>query len=282
MSQEDAVLNAALAEAREAEAAGLGAGERDGSSQTFKVDIDGYEGPLHVLLALAREQKVDLRRLSILKLSEQYLAFMSQARATRIDLAADYLVMAAWLAYLKSRLLLPRKERSRDEPAPDDLASHLAWRLRRLDAMRTAADALYDRPQTGLDIFPRGAPEETAVTEIPLWDADLLDLLRAYASQRTRSNVAVHAVKPWPVYPIEDARRRLETLLPDVEEWRALGAFAPEADGFSGSPPSAASRYASLMSASLELAKTGKVDLQQLHADDLIYIKSRSPREDMR
>ena len=269
MRPDDAVLDSALREASEASEAG----------PAFVVDLDGFEGPLHVLLALARDQRVDLTRISILKLAEQYLGFIARARKARIDLAADYLVMAAWLAWLKSRLLLPRKEQPREEVAPDALAASLAWRLKRLDAMRAAADGLYERPQTGLDVFVRGAPEDIAVTEIPLWEADLIDLLRAYGRQRTRTSVPrKHTVKPWPVWPIEDARKRIETALPRLSDWRALGAFAPARAELSatatGEPPTAASRYASLVSASLELAKQGRLDLRQLAPYEPLYIKA--------
>lgn len=253
------------------EAALRGVGE---SEIAFSVDLDGYEGPLHVLLRLARDQKVDLRRLSILKLAEQYLVFVASARSARIDLAADYLVMAAWLAYLKSRLLLPRKQRPAGEEPVEDIAAHLAWRLARLDAMRTSAEALYQRPQQELDFYTRGAPEETAVTEIPLWEATILDLLRAYADQRVRRVETKHEVKAWPVYSLDDARKRLERLMPRAKDWQALGEFSPPVKTFKKEPPSAASRYASLLAASLELVKQGKLAVRQLERDAPLYVKA--------
>jgi segregation and condensation protein A len=239
----------------------------------FSVDLDGYEGPLHVLLSLARDQKVDLRRLSILKLAEQYLEFVAVARSARIDLAADYLVMASWLAYLKSRLLLPKKERLSGEEPVEDIAAHLAWRLARLDAMRLAGEALYERPQTGLDVFPRGAPESVAITEIPLWEADVWDLLRAYAGQRARAIEPRHEVREWPVYSLDEARKRLERLIPASKDWCTLGSFAPPSDSFKATPPTPASRYASLMVAGLELAKQGKLSVRQLDRDAPLYVK---------
>jgi segregation and condensation protein A len=239
----------------------------------FSVDLDGYEGPLHVLLSLARDQKVDLRRLSILKLAEQYLEFVAVARSARIDLAADYLVMASWLAYLKSRLLLPKKERQVGEEPIEDIAAHLAWRLARLDAMRTAGEALYERPQTGLDVFARGAPEAIVITEIPLWEADVWDLLRAYASQRARAIEPRHEVREWPVYSLDEARKRLEKLIPATKEWSSLGSFAPPIDSFKAIPPTPASRYASLTVASLELAKQGKLSVRQLDRHAPLYVK---------
>ncbi len=239
----------------------------------FSVDLDGYEGPLHVLLSLARDQKVDLRRLSISKLAEQYLNFVTVARSARIDLAADYLVMASWLAYLKSRLLLPKKERAVGEDPVEDIAAHLAWRLARLDAMRTAGQALYERPQTGLDVFVRGAPESIAITEIPLWEADAWDLLRAYATQRARAIEPRHEVREWPVYSLDDARKRLEKMIPATDDWVSLGRFAPPRETFAATPPSAASCYASLVVASLELAKQGKAALRQLEHHAPLFVK---------
>jgi segregation and condensation protein A len=249
------------------------AGDAEAEDVAFVVDLDGFEGPLHVLLALAREQKVDLRRLSILKLAEQYLGFIAEARARRIDLAADYLVMASWLAYLKSRLLLPRTERAKEADAPEVVAGHLAWRLARLDAMRAAGEALLARPRTGLDVHGRGAPEDVAVTEIPIWRAGLYDLLSAYASQRRRAPARVHAVKPWPVWPVDAARERLIEMLPATTDWTALGAFAPDPSRFKGEPPTPGSRYASLLAASLELAKQGRLGLRQLAMSEPVHVR---------
>ncbi len=259
-SADNEVLEAALRDVEDANVA-------------FSVDLDGYEGPLHVLLSLARDQKVDLRRLSILKLAEQYLEFVSIARSARIDLAADYLVMASWLAYLKSRLLLPKKERPSGEEPVEDIAAHLAWRLARLDAMRTAGQELYERPQTGLDVFVQGAPEAIAITEIPLWEADVWDLLQAYASQRARAIEPRHEVREWPVYSLDDARKRLEKLIPATKDWCTLGSLAPAPSSFKAAPPTPASRYASLLAASLELAKQGKLSVRQLDAQAPLYVR---------
>ena len=244
------------------------------ANMAFSVDLDGYEGPLHVLLSLARDQKVDLRRLSILKLAEQYLEFVAEARSSRIDLAADYLVMAAWLAYLKSRLLLPKKERPSGEDVVEDIAAHLAWRLACLDAMRTAGEALYERPRTGLDVFVRGAPEAFAVTEVPLWEADVWGLLNAYVSQRARTIAPKLEVRRWPVYALDDARKRLEELIPASQDWSLLGDFAPPLATFTSDPPSAASRYTSLTVASLELAKQGRISVRQTDASSPLYVKA--------
>jgi segregation and condensation protein A len=245
----------------------------DESGSAFSVDLDGYEGPLHILLSLARDQKVDLRRISILKLAEQYLQFISALRSARIDLAADYLVMASWLAYLKSRLLLPKKERPVGEEVAEDLAAHLAWRLMRLDALRRAGDALYQRPQTELDVFVRGAPEAIGITQIPLWQADVWDLVRAYASQRARAIEPRHEVRAWPVYSLDDARKRLQAMVPKAKDWSPLGGFAPPESEFITHLPTPASRYASLMVASLELAKQGNLSVRQLAPSEPLYVK---------
>ncbi|MCU0882461.1 MAG: segregation/condensation protein A [Hyphomonadaceae bacterium] len=270
MAAADEILETALREVRDETTA----------DTTWVVDLDGYEGPLHVLLELARTQKVDLRRISILALAEQYLAYVARLRATRIDLAADYLVMAAWLAYLKSRLLLPRTERSGDEPEPEQLAADLAWRLRRLDAMRAAGRALEELPRAGLDTHVRGAPEDLAVTEIPLWSADLYDLLGAYARQRTRTIETRHTVKPWPVWPIDEARTVLREKLPPQGDWIDLGSLSPASTLFKGEAPSAASRYASLVSASLELAKQGEIDIRQLAMFAPLLVRKTDDRQE--
>lgn len=243
----------------------------------FVVDLEGYEGPLHTLLALARDQKVDLARISILKLADQYLAFVAQARAERIELAADYLVMASWLAYLKSRLLLPKPEKTTEEAPAETLAAALAWRLKRLDAMRAAGEALLNGQVLDRDVFARGAPEGVRIVrDGVVADCDLLDLLRAYARQRLRQTKRRLSVKPWPVYSIEAARERLMERLPETRDWAPLGGFAPSAEAFR-EPPTPASRYASLVSASLELAKAGRLELRQTSAFEPLFVKSRAP-----
>lgn len=174
------------------------------------VDLEGYEGPLHVLLALARTQKVDLLKLSIARLAEQYLAFVHEARRRRFALAADYLVMAAWLAYLKSRLLLPRPQKQEDEPPAEELAAALAFRLSKLDAMRTAVDALQNRPRLGLDVFTRGDPEAVTIHATARLRSDLHELLQAYVGQRRRQNNRRYRPDPPTIYPLDDARAPAE------------------------------------------------------------------------
>ena len=238
------------------------------------VDIDGYEGPLHVLLALARSQKVDLLKLSVLKLAEQYLAFVHEARRRRFSLAADYLVMAAWLAYLKSRLLLPKPERPKAEEAPaEEIAARLAFRLAKLDAMRKAAEALKEGPQLGRDIFGRGDPEAIRVIPSGRIEGDLYQLMSAYIGQRRKESARRYAPRPPVAYPLEDARERLRQLLPELARWTPLtgvAPFLPEGQG-----PTRASCVASTLSASLELVKDGALEARQLEAFADIYLRAR-------
>ncbi len=239
------------------------------------VDIDGYEGPLHVLLALARTQKVDLLKLSITKLAEQYLAFVHEARRRRFSLAADYLVMASWLAYLKSRLLLPRPERKQgEEPPAEEMAAQLAFRLMKLEAMRKAVEALKVRPQLGRDVFTRGDPQEIVIVPSQEIEASLYDLMTAYVSQRKR-DIQRHYNPGQRVeaYPLEDARDRLKSLLPKLVTWTSLQGVAPEVEDPDG--PSRASFLASTLSASLELVKDGAMDVRQLEAFADLYLRRR-------
>ena len=172
------------------------------------VDLDGYEGPLHVLLALARSQKVDLLQLSVLNLAEQYLAFVQQARRRRFSLAADYLVMAAWLAYLKSRLLLPRVERPKgEEPPAEEVAARLAYRLAKLDAMRNAGEALKAQPQLGRDVYGRGDPEAIKVLPSGRIEGNLYELMSAYISQRVKEVARHYTPRPPQAYPLEEIGR---------------------------------------------------------------------------
>ena len=238
------------------------------------VDIDGYEGPLHVLLALARTQKVDLLQLSILKLAEQYLAFVHEARRLRFSLAADYLVMASWLAYLKSRLLLPKPEQPKAEEAPaEEIAARLAFRLAKLEAMRNAAEALRTRPQLGREVFVRGDPEAIRIIPSGKLEGDLFALMGAYVGQRQKE--AHRSYKPAaPVaYPLEDARDRLRRLLPDLDRWTPLAGVAPLGTPTAG--PSRASYVASTLAATLELVREGEMEARQLEAFADIYLRAR-------
>ncbi|WP_419317514.1 segregation and condensation protein A [Caulobacter sp. ErkDOM-E] len=242
------------------------------------IDIDGYEGPLHVLLALARRQKVDLLQLSITKLAEQYLAFVQQARRVRFSLAADYLVMAAWLAYLKSRLLLPKPERAKgEEPPAEEMAAQLAFRLAKLDVMRQAVEALKARPLLKREVFMRGDPEAVKIVSSTRLEGDLYSLMSAYITQRKREHSRHYAPRPPTAYPLEDARDRLRTLLPRMDDWTTLTTVAPveraleEDDG-----PSPASYMASTLAASLELVKEGVLEARQMEAFSDLYLRART------
>lgn len=238
------------------------------------VDIDGYEGPLDVLLALARTQKVDLARLSVLKLAEQYLTFVHQARRRHFALAADYLVMASWLAYLKSRLLLPKPERPKgDEPPAEEMAAQLAFRLAKLDAMRKAAETLRDGPQLHREVFVRGDPDQVKVIPSSRIEGDLYALMSAYITQRRREQGRHYTPQPQQAYPLEAARDRLRDMLPELGRWTSLTGLAPFRPD--GEGPSRASYVASTLSASLELVKEGSLEARQLEAFADIYLRAR-------
>ncbi|MCL1628372.1 segregation/condensation protein A [Roseibaca sp. V10] len=242
------------------------------AAEELIVDVDGFEGPLDLLLALSRSQKVDLRRVSVLQLAEQYLGFVEDARALRIELAADYLVMAAWLAYLKSRLLLP-PDPTEDGPSGEDLAAHLAWQLERLQAMRDAAARLMARDQMGRDFFARGQPETIAVTRRTELQANLLDLMRAYARLRTRDEFRPYAFDRSDIYALDAALARLSQLLPITLDWSDLSRFLPE--GWGSAPTRRRSAIASTFAASLELAKQGRLDLRQSEAFAPLHLRGR-------
>lgn len=241
-------------------------------AEALIVDVDGFEGPLDLLLTLSRTQKVDLRRISVLDLAEQYLGFVERARSLRIELAADYLVMAAWLAYLKSRLLLP-PDPTEEGPSGAELAAHLAWQLERLAAMRDASARLMGRDQKGRDFFARGQPEAVALTRKTSVDATLLDLIRAYARVRTRDEFRPYAFDRTDIYPLETALERLLQMLPGAVDWVALQAWLP--DGWRGQPARKRSAVASTFAASLELAKQGRAELRQSEAFAPLHLRAK-------
>jgi len=234
------------------------------------VDLEGYEGPIDMLLTLAREQKVDLTKISILALADQYLAYITAARRLRLEIAADYLVMAAWLAYLKSRLLLPEPAPA-DEPSCADLAAALTHQLQRLEAMQQAGARLMARPQLGRDVFARGAPEGLPRVLRPIYDATLYDLLKAYGDQRQRKENAVLHIEPPELYSMDDALQRLSRLLGRMPEWRMLMSFLPP--GLRGGIVER-SAVAATFAASLELVRAGKLQLRQDSAFGPIYLRS--------
>ncbi|MBL8587003.1 MAG: segregation/condensation protein A [Methylobacteriaceae bacterium] len=248
--------------------------DKGDSEPTFVVDVDGFEGPLDLLLELARRQKVDLARISVLQLAEQYLAFVEEARRVRLELAADYLVMAAWLAYLKSRLLLPDRARA-DEPAAADLAAALAERLRRLEQMRAAAESLVNRPRLGRDIFARGAPESVETTQRTQWKASLFDLLSAYARQRQTQALARVTFKKREVWSLSEARAALERLAGVARDWTELDGFLIE---YCVGPELRRTARASSFSASLEMVREGRIELRQSGVFAPLFVRACGPR----
>ncbi len=237
----------------------------------FRVDLDGFEGPLDLLLELARRQKVDLSRISILALAEQYLEFIEAARRVRLELAADYLVMAAWLAYLKSRLLLPAPPRS-EEPDAVELAASLARRLRRLQAIRAAAARLFERAQLDRDLFLRGAPEGLELVNSPLFKASIYDLLAAYARQRQKQALSHVSVKTRQVWSLAEARDVLERLIGMTVEWTALDEHLLT---WGATPEQTRTMRASTFSASLEMVKEGLIDLRQDRAFAPLWLRRK-------
>jgi segregation and condensation protein A len=254
-----------------AEAAFEAEGAKEQGEADFRVDIEGYEGPLDLLLELARRQKVDLSRISVLALAEQYLEFVEAARRVRLELAADYLVMAAWLAYLKSRLLLPAPPRA-EEPDPKDLAANLARRLSRLQAIRVAAERLMNRPRFGRDLFARGAPEGLDVINARLYRASLFDLLSAYARQRQKQALSHVSLKTRQVWSLAEAREALERIIGMAVEWTALDDYLID---WAPSPAQARTARASTFSASLEMVKEGLIDLRQDRAFAPLMLRRR-------
>jgi len=241
------------------------------------VDVEGYEGPLDLLLALARQQKVDLHKISILALADQYLNFIEEARKIRLELAADYLVMAAWLAFLKSRLLLPEPAVP-DGPSAEEMATALANRLRQLEAIREAANRLMNRPQLQRDIFPRGNPEAIAEIRHPKYTATLYDLLTAYAAQRqSRVLASVHLARRT-VWSLAEARASLERLigLPESEDWGCLDEYLVR---YVAEPTQRATGFASSCAAALELVREGQLELNQKEAFAPIYFRKRPPQQ---
>lgn len=244
------------------------------SEEPFVVAVDGFEGPLDLLLALARNQKVDITRISVLKLAEQYLEFIESARRCNLELAADYLVMAAWLAYLKSRLLLPQPAAAAGEPTADELATRLRWRLERLHAMRETAARLMARERLGRDVFARGAPEPVKVVRLPEHTDSLYDLLSAYSTRRLkRAGGGSYRPQHAPVLLIEEARDRLERMLGRIGSWSGLSRLLPP--DWSGGPRRR-SGLASTLLACLELARDGKLEMRQLKPFDEIYVRDRA------
>lgn len=245
------------------------------AAEALVIDVDGFEGPLDLLLALSRTQRVDLRRISILRLAEQYLAFVEAARRLRIELAADYLVMAAWLAYLKSRLLLP-PDPAEEGPSADELAAHLAFQLERLEAMRGAAAQLMARDRLGRDVFARGAPEHVSRETRIDHAASLVDLMRAYARIKTKDEFRPLHLARGPVYTMEAALERMRGLIPAAVDWTVLAAWLP--GDWAVDPKRRRSATAASFAAALELVKAGRLDLRQEAPFQPIFLRAKEAR----
>lgn len=238
----------------------------------LRVDVDGFEGPMDLLLDLARQHKVDLAQISILSLIDQYIAYIEKARAMRLEIAADYLVMAAWLTYLKSRLLIPLPP-AEGESTPQDMAARLAFRLQRLAAMRERAAQIMNRSQLGRDVFFRGAPEPLVIEKQREYGDTLLDLLKAYAERRAKKMVRqTYTIKRQPVWSIKEARETLQRLLGQMDDW---GTFDLWLERYLAAPELRRSVRASSFTASLELVREGVLELRQDTAFEPIYVRRR-------
>jgi segregation and condensation protein A len=245
--------------------------ERATSEPSLVVDVDGFEGPLDLLLHLARNQKVDLARISVLALAEQYLLFVERARHFRLELAADYLVMAAWLAYLKSKLLIPRQPGD-EEATGEEMAAVLQFRLQRLEAMRDAAARLVNRNRLGRDVFQRGMPEAVVVEKRNEFSATLYDLLTAYAAQRQRQAITNVQIAKRGVWSLKEARGILMRLVGQMRDWTALDSFLLE---YLATPEERVTAIASSFAASLELVREGHLEMRQEQAFAALYMRSK-------
>ncbi|WP_297773992.1 ScpA family protein [uncultured Roseovarius sp.] len=230
------------------------------AAEALIVDVDGFEGPLDLLLTLSRTQKVDLRKISVLQLARQYLAFVERAKTLRLELAADYLVMAAWLAFLKSRLLLP-PDPAEEGPSGEEMAAHLAFQLERLQAMRDCAARLMGRDRLGRDFFARGIPEDVMRLRKVQYTASLLDLMQGYARLRTRDEFRPFVMDRDAIFTMEEALERLRGLIGFAGTWTDISSYLP--DGFTSDPARRRSATASTFAASLELVKEGRVEIRQ-------------------
>lgn len=264
-----------FAERLDRESTVLGRGADGDADERLVVDIDGYEGPLDLLLDMARAQKVDLSQISILQLAEQYLSFIEAARRVRLELAADYLVMAAWLAYLKSRLLLPKEDD--EQIGPDELADRLGLQLRRLEAMRERGAEIMSRYRQGRDVFARGLPEGVSVLRRSHFNLSLYELLSSYAVQRGRVAASELHIERGPLYSIEDAIRWLERMVGSIPDWTSLEQFLPPLGAVG--PRMSKSAVASTFAAVLEMARQGRVELQQGTPYSPIMVRAREGRD---
>jgi segregation and condensation protein A len=246
--------------------------ERVEAGDQLVVDVEGFEGPLDLLLALARTQKVDLAKISVLALAQQYLDFISEARRLRLEIAADYLVMAAWLAFLKSKLLLPAEPSDEGEPSGAELAALLAFRLERLHAMREVSAQLMTRKRLGRDVFARGLPEPIRITRQSVYDANVYDLLKAYSQQRQRTAVTSLRMKPRTVWSLKEARGELERLLGMNLDWAPLDLLIAE---FLVEPELRKTALASSFTATLEMTREGALEIRQAKSFAPLLVRRR-------
>ena len=253
----------------------LAAAEEAEGRDALLVALDAFEGPLHLLLELTRARKVDATKVSIGELADQYLAFIAEARAANMEIAGDYLVMAAWLALLKSRLLIPKPEPAEDEPDPQQLEEALRKKLLNLALARAAAKRLDEMPQLGRDVFLNGQPQATVLTKNVVWRADLYELLNAYCAERAKSvRKRAYTATVRRAYPLETARKKLEQALMKLEEWRNIDAVTPPREAGPDAPPRE-SYLASTFGASLELAREGRLELRQADAFAPLFVRAR-------
>ena len=241
------------------------------SSDDLIVNLEGYEGPLDVLLILAKSQKVDLMQISILQLTEQYLVFIAKVRERNLELAADYLVMAAWLAYLKSNLLIPREE-SGEELSAEEMAERLKHQLKKLEAIRQVSEKLMNLPRLGSDFFERGMPEGIRLIRTPEYYSSLYDLMKSYADQRYKTAYSSMTIERPPVYAMEDALVRLQRMIGSVPEWTRLETFLPREYS---TGKGARTGVAGTLAASMELVREGLIEVQQLMPFGPVFIKSK-------
>jgi segregation and condensation protein A len=256
------------------------AGAEDADERNaFVVDVSGYEGPLHLLLDLARRQKVDLVHVSMLELAEQYLVFVRDAQDRRMDLAADYLLMAAWLAFLKSKLLLPADKKAEEEVDGETMAGRLAFRLKRLQAMRDAVKELQAGAVDGRDVFRRGDPQRPVILRKSIWQVSLYDLMKGFADINSRKvKLRTHVVKRQPVLALDTARRRLVALMPELEDWTAVQALQVKAEDAPDAPVK--SIVASFFSAALELTRDRAIELRQDRLFSDLYVRKAQDASD--
>ena len=253
----------------------LFAAEQADEAEALRVALDAFEGPLHVLLELARAKKIDIAKVSVGEIADQYLQFIAEARAQNMEIAGDYLVMAAWLALLKSRLLIPKPQLPSDEPDPTQMEAALRQKLMNLAAARMAAKKLEELPQLDRDVFLNGQPQTTVLTKTTTWRADLYELLNAYCADRTKS-VRKRAYKTLVrrAFPLETARKKLEQALAKLDQWASINAVAPAAEAGPDAPPQE-SYLASTFGAALELTREGKMELRQAEAFAPLFVRAR-------